>query len=257
VEYIVLARKSYARNLQYRVAHIISTLGSAVFGFVMVAVWQGAAGSAGGVGEYTVRDLVLWVTFAQTVFNFFETDAGLNIQSAVRSGNVSTELLRPVDFFTYVMSREAGQQFYRLIYRCIPIYVIYAVTVGYHVPSLQSIPWLFVSVSLSLYVGLCINYLVGIASFWTTDIRWAHAAHWTLLNSVSGLAVPADLLPGVLGRVAPCLPWAVLAHWPCRIYLGLSGVEGLLWPVFWAAALTILCRFLTSAARAKLEVQGG
>lgn len=253
----MLARKSFRRNLQYRVAHLISTFGSAIFGFIMIAIWRGAAGPAGGLQEYSVQDLVLWVAFGQTLFNLIQTDTGLNIQLAVRSGNVSIELMRPVGYFQYVISREAGQQLYRFLYRCIPIYLLYSLTVGYRLPSLKASLLLLPSLLLALYIGLCINYLVGISSFWTTDIRWAHGLHFTFVSAVSGLQIPSDLLPGFIGRVAPYLPWASLVHYPNRIYLGFEGVSALIVPAFWAFILTLLCRLLTHTAKRKLEVQGG
>ncbi len=255
--YWLLASKTYRRNLQYRVAHLVDTLGSAIFGYINIYIWVAAAGPIGHVGSYNVQQLVLWAAFGQVVYNFVHWTTGLNIQLAVRSGDISLELLRPIDFFSYVISRQAGEHLYALFYRAIPLYLLYAVTVGYHIPSLAALLLLLPSLGLALYVALCLGYLEGLASFWTTDIRWVSYFNMVFLIAASGMQVPVDLLPGFLGRLLPLAPWAALAHYPNRIYLGLQGWEALFVPAIWAVLLTCICRGLTNMARRHLEVQGG
>ncbi len=255
--YWLLAVKTYRRSLQYRAAHLVNTLGSAIFGYIMIYIWLAAAGPAGGVGAYSTRQLVLWAAFGQVLYNFTAWSSGLNIQLSVRSGDVSLELLRPIDFFSYVISREAGEHVYALLYRSGPLLALYAITVGYVIPPLSSLLLLVLSLALGLYVALCLGYLEGMASFWTTDIRWASYFNLVFLTAASGIQMPVDLLPGLLGRALPYLPWSAIAHYPNRIYLGLQGVTALLLPALWAVLLTVLCRELTDLARRRLEVQGG
>lgn len=232
-------------------------MGSAIFGYINIYIWLAAAGPVGQVGKYTVQQLVLWAAFGQVMYNVVHWAAGLNIQLAVRSGDVSLELLRPIDFFNYVISRQAGENLYALIYRAIPLYLLYALTVGYHMPSLPSLVLLIPSIALAIYVALCLGYIEGIASFWTTDIRWISYLNMVFLVSATGMQVPADLFPGFLGRVFPLAPWAALAHYPNNIYLGFQGWQALLIPAIWAVLLTLICRGLTTMARRHLEVQGG
>lgn len=255
--YWLLVSKTYRRNLQYRVAHIMDTLGSAIFGYINIYIWIAAAGPIGQVGKYTVAQLVLWAAFGQVMWNVVHWAPGLNIHLAVRSGDVSLELLRPIDFFNYVISRQSGENLYALIYRGIPLYLLYAFTVGYHIPPLPSLALLVPSLVLAIYVALCIGYIEGIASFWTTDIRWITYFNMVFLVSATGTQIPVDLLPGFLGQLLPFAPWAALAHYPINIYLGFQGWQALLVPAIWAILLTLVCRGLTAMARRHLEVQGG
>jgi ABC-2 type transport system permease protein len=255
--YWLLLTKTYRCNLQYRMAHLVNTLGSALFGYINIYIWVAAAGPTGQVGNYSVQQLVLWAAFGQVMYNFVHWTTGLNIQLAVRSGDVSLELMRPVDFFSYVISRQAGENLYGLVYRSAPLYLLYAVTVGYRIPPLPSLLLLIPSLALALYVALCLGYLEGLSSFWTTDIRWISYFNMVFLTGASGIQVPVNLLPGFFGRVLPYAPWSALAHYPNYIYLGLQGWEALLIPALWAALLTCICRGLTNKARRHLEVQGG
>jgi len=183
---------------------------------------------------------------------------GLGIPEAVRTGAVSLEMLRPVDFHLLVISRELGTVGYNAWFRSLPLALVFAFAVGVHVPQrLTTYPLLVCAVLLSVYLGLCQQYLVGISSFWTVQARWA----WQLVNTcqmvLSGFMVPIDLLPPPFSHLARVLPFAPLLNDPARIYLELSGAEALAWPAIWAVLLTLICRHLTAKARRRLEVQGG
>lgn len=255
--YYLLGQKTYRRNLQYRMAHILDNMGSAIFGYIMMFIWLAAVGPQGVLGRYSAQQLVYWIAFGQVMWNVTAVAQGLNIQLAVRSGDISLELLRPIDYFFYVISREAGQQLYALIYRSLPIFLLYIFTVGYHSPSFTSVILLIPALSLAVYNALCLSYLVGILSFWTTDVRWAHYLNNTMMIAASGIQIPVDLLPGFVGITTPLMPWAAIGHYPSLIYLEFAGAEALLLPAIWAGVLTLLCRGLTRLARTKLEVQGG
>lgn len=257
--YLLSAKKVFRRNLQYRAAHMVNNVASAIFGFIYIAIWQGAAGGSAGVGDYDATTLARWVAFNQVIlWVAVFLPHGLGIPDAVRSGSVSLEMLRPLDYHLFVISRELGTVWYNACYRCLPLALVFALAIGWHVPQrLATYPLLLCAIALAVYIGICQQYLVGISAFWTIQARWA----WQLTNAcqiaLSGFMVPIDLLPAPFDALARLLPFAPLHHDPARIYLELDGARALAWPLFWAVALTLICRSLTHKARRKLEVQGG
>jgi ABC-2 type transport system permease protein len=253
----LLATTSFKRHLQYRGANLLATVGVVIVGFIEIAIWRAAAGPSGGLKAYSIDQLILWLAFGQAMFTLIQADTGLNIPQSIQTGAVATDLLRPAHYFAYVLTRETGTQLYFFLYRSIPVFLVYSLVVGYHLPTLPQSLLLIASVLLGLYVALCLHFLVGMSAFWTVDVRWTQSVHFSMISIVSGTQIPADLFPGVIGRIAPYLPWASLAHWPARIYLGMSGAKALLPQAAWALALTVICEMTIRTARHKLEVQGG
>jgi len=256
--YVVAGAKGFRRNLQYRGAHMVNNLASMIFGFVYIAIWQAAA-RQGGSGEYSSQMLVWYMAYSQSILwvTTFMT-AGLGVQLAVRSGAVALEMMRPVNFFLLTVSRELGSLVYNLFFRSLPIAAAFALAVGFYVPQ-GALVWLWSLIALILgaWVGVCTVYLVGIASFWTWQINWAHTLLYSLNLLLSGYMVPLDLMPSWLELPAKYLPFAAKSYYPVRIYLGLSGPEALLLPGIWAVVLTLVCLGITRLARRRLEVQGG
>lgn len=256
--YLVAGAKGFRRNLQYRGAHMVNNVASMIFGFVYIAIWQAAA-RQGGSGDYTPQTLVWYMAYSQTILwvTTFMT-AGLDIQVRVRSGAVALEMMRPVSFFLITVSRELGSLVYSFFFRSLPIAAAFALAVGFYVPRGDWVwLWIFLSVILGAWVGVCLVYLVGMSSFWTWQINWCHNLHYSINLLLSGYMVPLDLMPPWLEQPARLLPFAARSYYPVRIYLELSGPEALIVPALWAVALTLICLGVTRLARRRLEVQGG
>ncbi len=255
--YLTLFRKAYRKNLQYRAAHMINNFASAIFGFVYIAIWQSAT-SQGGIGPYNAETMTWYIACTQGLLwiTTFLTH-GLGVPEAIRTGAVSLEMMRPVGFFGYIMSREAGHTYYNLWYRTVPLIVIFVITVGMRIPAPADIPALIIAIVIGSYTGLCLAYIVGLVAFWTIEVRWAHYLNHSLVFSIGGSMIPIEMLPGFLGPLGLALPFSSLVYYPTRIYLGLARFDALVVPTVWAVLLTVLCLSMTRAARRRLEVQGG
>lgn len=257
--YVNLARTGYMRNTQYRWSHMINNVASSIFGFIYISLWTAVAPESSAITPYTRTTMTAFVVLAQ-VFAYVSAflPAGLGIHTAVRNGDIALQMSKPVPFFALVLARETGNLAYQVLFRAIPIALVLGLAVGFPPPaSLLRLILTIPSLLLGGYVGLTIVYTVGISSLWTLEIRWAHWLYWSIITLFSGGWVPSDLLPGVLGEIAPYLPFASQLFYPIRIYLGLSGAEALLVPLVWAGVMTLWCQWLTRLALQRVIVQGG
>src|SRR5690606_22831188 len=83
--YILSAAKAYRRHLQYRAAHVVNNVASAIFGFMYIAIWQAATGGTAATGDYEATNMARWVAFNQVMLwaAVFLTN-GLGIPETVR-----------------------------------------------------------------------------------------------------------------------------------------------------------------------------
>ncbi|MFD2371243.1 ABC transporter permease [Brevibacillus sp. GCM10020057] len=251
--------KSYRRNLQYRLSHFVNNLASSIFGLVFIAIWEGVLKGKQAPGPYDAQTMAHYIAAVQSVLWITAfLSPGLNVQVGVRSGAVSLDLLKPVHYLWYVLSQEAGRIAYNACYRSVPVALILGLAVGFfHPASLLTYGWAALSLLLGAYIGLLLFYHAGISSFWTTEIRWVHYILITLLFGLGGQMIPVDLMPGVMGMIASCLPFAAVISRPVTIYLELAPTSEIWTQAAWALALTGSALFLTRCARRKLEIQGG
>jgi len=257
--YLHVGRTGYMRNVAYRWSHMLNNVASAVFGFIYIALWQAVAPAASATDPYTRSTMTSMMVLAQ-IFAWLTTflPHGLGIQSGIRTGAIALEMARPVPYFPMVLAREAGNLAYQALYRAAPLALVFALTVGIPRPAsaahlLLTLP----SLLLGAYTGLTLVYTVGMSALWTTEIRWAHWTYYSLVTLLSGGWIPADMLPGWLGKAAPYLPFSSQLFHPVRVYLGMASPGVVLVQLAWAAAMTLWCCWLTDRALRRVVVQGG
>jgi ABC-2 type transport system permease protein len=162
-----IVRSSYRRNLQYRLSHLVNNLASAIFGLVYIAIWAGVLAGKEASSPYDIRTMAAYISLCQCVLwvSVF-LSPGLGIQTGVRSGAVSLDLIRPVNYMLYVLSHELGRIAYNACFRSVPIGLVLGIAVGFRLPAHPAV-WLWTALSLCLavYLGLLLFYLVGITSF--------------------------------------------------------------------------------------------
>ncbi len=258
--YAYLARTGYMRNTTYRWSHMLNNLASLVFGFLYISLWQAVAPETAAAGDPYNRATMVNMMIVAQVFAWTNgfLPHGLGIHLTIRDGTIATHMARPIPYFPMIIMREVGNVLYQFLWRGMPIAIMFAFTLGFPRPAsglslLMTVP----SLVLGSYVTMTLLYTVGITSLWTTEVRWAQWLYFTTLTLLSGGWIPADILPGWLGKVAPYLPFASQMYYPVRIYMGLSDPSGLLVQVAWAVAMTVWCLWITHRAQARIVVQGG
>lgn len=256
--YFTLASKAYARNLQYRGAHMVHNLASAMFGFMYACIWIGL-GKDHPLGEYGTQGMVNYIAFTQACLwiTSFITN-GLGIPQSVRTGQIALDLMRPVHLFSHMMAREWGQIAYQFIFKSIPIYLLYFFIFSLQIPN-QWTAVLYTVLGLlgASYLSICINYLIGVSALWTMESSWLYWANSALINLLAGFFIPLEWLPGPLENLAWLSPYPYLLYVPTTIYLG-NGSGSALWgTLLWCVLMTACCLLATRLLRRKVEVQGG
>lgn len=256
--YFTLASKAYARNLQYRGAHLIHNLASAMFGFIYASIWIGV-GDHASLGTYGIQGMVSYISFTQAalwVTSFISN--GLGIPQSVRTGHISLDLMRPIHLFSHLMAREWGQIAYQFIYKSIPIYLIYVLVFSLQLP-MQWTTYCLTALSLvgASYLAICMNYLIGISALWTTESSWLYWGNHALINLLSGFFIPLEWLPNGLEKLAWISPYPYLLYVPTSLYLERGDISWLGGTLIWCVLMTGVCLLATRVVRRKVEVQGG
>ena len=256
--YLVLFRKTFYQQFQYRMASLINNFGSLVFATMYLAIWQGTLGDHRQVAGLDSLDMARYIAFAQSLL-FLTTflPRGFGISDAVRTGAIAMDLLRPSNFFVYHLAQCFGYQIYNLLFRSLPVFLIFWWAFGLPPFHWATLPLLLFSVLIAMYLGFLLQYFVGIAAFWTNSIRWAFIVQYTLIMTFSGNFVPIPAMPGWMATFGAYSPFAGLHYYPIMTYLGHPSSEGVWVPLLWCGLLTAAALWLTKRARAKMEVQGG
>jgi viologen exporter family transport system permease protein len=257
-----LARRGYRRHAAYPGATWAGVFTNTVFGLITAYVFLAVFRERETVGSYDARDAVTYVWLAQGLLMTVYLWGWHEVALRVRSGDVATDLQRPLDLQAYWLAQDLGRAVYHGIFRGVPPFLVGALVFDVLVPRDPDV-WLafLVSVTLAVVVSFGFRFLWNLAAFWVLDFRGVSVLASVASAFFSGQYVALAFYPEWLKVLAWSLPFAAMIQAPIEVFLGhVRGVElaGLLaLQAFWAVALLLLGRALLGAGLRKLVIQGG
>lgn len=259
--YLALSRASYRRQRAYGAANIAGLLTNGFFGvvrsFVFIALYRARPVAEG----YDLMDALTYVWISQSLIMPVYMWGWQEIALTVRTGDVVTDLSRPLNYFGYWLSRDLGRALYHILFRMAPTILLGLLI--FHIELPGGTGWLLFSVGLllAIVVSFCMRFIVNLSAFWLSDIRGVNGMMMLTINLLSGFIVPVEFLPSWLRAAAELLPFASIIHVPVQLFLGrAAGLEalGLIGgQLAWAAVLGAGAAVTLRAAWRKLVIQGG
>lgn len=222
---------------------------------VLAGLWRAAAHANGGsVAGYGAGALTWYIaaTEAATVaLNIRMID---EIGSAVGSGEVATELLRPASVLAVRVSTELGRALPRLAACAVAGALVAALTSG-GPPRVAGLALAVPSLVLAVACNIVAQHAFAAAAFWLRDAGSTWFLYQKLVFVLGGMLIPLEALPSWLQRVALVLPFRAMAYAPARLASGHVEPGLLVEQMAWLAATAATAAF--GAGERRLQVVGG
>lgn len=216
-------------------------------------------------GGYDVNDAITYAWLGQAMIMTVMIWGGgtpADLAERIRSGDVASDLYRPVGLLGWYVAGDLGRAAYHLITRGVAPTVVGAILFDLKWPdSPAAVIGFAASIPLAVLVSFGLRFLVACTAFWLLDATGPSTIALVLAVFFGGLTVPLVIFPGWLRDVAMALPWAAFLQIPADIWLGkrtgLALVEGLGLQALWAGVLLAMCAAVLRIATRKVVVQGG
>jgi len=263
IVYLEFAKKSFQRQLQYRSANyagfIVNTFFFMVRSYVFMALYE----NRGVVAEYNMVEAITFTGVTQAmimvvgIFGSF-TEIG----NAVKTGEVATDLMKPVDYQFFTLSRQLGRSLYFFLFRGLPIFMVMVIFFPWQPPvSVLALILFLISLVFAASISFSFSFMIGLSAFWLMDIRGIAGIVMGSSILLSGFLVPISFFPGDFGKICEYLPFVGQSYVPVAIYLGkYTGIHilnMLIRQVIWTFILIIIGRIFMSLAIRKVVIQGG
>jgi ABC-2 type transport system permease protein len=257
----------FVAGIRRQSSYLAATLGGLVanvtFGLLKASVLLAAVAASGGsLASYNAAQMSAYVWISQGLLGSVNLSGRSEFAERVKSGDVTSDFLRPVDVQVAVLVNELGKGVFAFLPRGVPTVAIGLFTLE------MAYPTSFTMLSLgaaSLVVGLVLSYgcafLVGVAGFWLVETRGIAVLYMALSGFLSGLYVPIWVFPEWLQHVAQATPFPSIMMTPTDILstrvVGMEALTLFAIQLFWLGVVTAGGAMLIRAGRRKLEVQGG
>lgn len=261
--YLQFARLAFQRRAAYRLANwtgvAVNVFFLLVHSQVLLAFFRARPGALG----WTPYEAVLYFAASEAllmVVGIFP-DYRYNLAERIRTGEVVTDLARPVTLLYRELAERYGTALYYLIARFPPVYLTGLLLYGVAPPLRLEICLFPVSLVLAIGVSAGLWY-VACSSAYFRDTAIGELSALVFVNTVlGGMVVPLDFYPDWLRTIADFLPFRATLYTPVALLTGkLSGFAlafGLLHQTVWLGALVALSLAIESRGTRRLATQGG
>lgn len=263
--YAVVAASGFRRHATYRVATAAGVFTNTVFGFILAYTYIALWDERPQLGGYDLSQALTYVWLGQALLMTCALMGGGfedELIERIRTGDIAIDLYRPADLQLWWLAGDLGRAAFHLLGRGIVPMVLGSLAFDLVMPA-SPLTWLafLLAVTLGVVVSFAVRFLVALSAFWLMDGAGVMQICWLSALFFSGMLLPLNLFPGVLGEVARALPWSSLLQIPADVFLGRHTGWDLLgayaFQAGWALALLAAGRLLQSVATRRVVVQGG
>lgn len=257
-----LTRLSFQRQLSYRTANLAGLTTNFFFALLRSAVLIALYGVQTTVNGVSLQGAVTYTGLVQALIAFISLFSWYELMNSVYSGEVATDLLKPMNYFSYWMALDLGRAIASLLVRGITLMVGFALFFKISLPSTPE-QWLllFLALIFAWAVSFAWRFLVNLAAFWTPNAlgigRFLYGISWIL----TGFVMPLRFMPEWFQRAAYLTPFPSMINAVVEIYLGIltgpAAALALLTQLGWFFGLALLGQVILRAGLRMLVIQGG
>ena len=252
---------SFRQQLIYRGATVGGLVASVLFGVLGASVYGAVYAARGGapVGPLDRESALTYVWLAQALLVPTMVWGSWEIATAIRSGDVAVDLIKPFSFVGYWLSRDIGRAIAAVLFRFTPTVALGVALYPIAVPDGIG-RWLVFGLGLwgAVATSFAVRFLVNMVSFWWNDVDGLRILQVTIVGLLSGFLMPLDFYPVWLRVTQNALPFRGIVMTPIDLWLGHGDpVHLLLAQLGWLAVLLPVASWMFRRAVREMVVQGG
>jgi ABC-2 type transport system permease protein len=257
-----IARRGYRRYAAYPAATWAGVLTNTVFGFLQAYILLSLFATRDEIGGYDATDTITYVWLTQAMIGAVAVFGWVDVAERITSGDVATDLARPVHPLRAGLAFDYGRAIYQVIFRGLPPLAVGAIVFDLEAPG-SPVVWtaFLVSVVLAIALSFAFRVIYNLSAFWLLDFRGPMLIAVTVSLFLSGFVVPVRFFPEWLETFANATPFPSMVQRPIDVFVGKAeGMElvgTLAVQAAWSAALFAGAYALFAVGTRRLVVQGG
>lgn len=220
--YAQIIKNTISEYLVYRLNFILWRVRMSIRLLVIYFLWQAIFQNRGIIYGYDRSQMMTYILLSQVVGTFVQSTKTQDVGNEIQQGNLTNWLLRPINYFQYLISRDIADKLLNLCFACMEITLISMILrpqLALPQDPLRIIMFIF-AVIIGVCLFFCLSLLLGLFSFWTFE-SWAPRFLFIMISEfLSGGLFPLDILPPLIYKSLLILPFPYLLYFPLEIFIG-------------------------------------
>lgn len=260
-KYVKIFYIGLQQTLQYRVKVLINIVVGFVPVFIQIFLWLAIYASVEyrEIDGLSYRDMVSYLILALIINNYLASgSADRMIGEDIKEGTLSRFLLKPINNWGYYLSSNLGASLFYLVCIFSPILIFFEVFI-YNGKSAATILLCMIALFQAYLLYFMFNYIVGLISFWMTNVSSLFYIKDMLIGFIAGKVLPLGFFPESFIKVSNYLPFQYMVYFPIKSFLiddQQVVVRGLIIQLIWLTILSFVAFILWKAGIRKYNSVG-
>ena len=259
---LAIVKTAWARGLTYRFTVVMFRLSDVVELVAQLVIWMAVFGTRDVVSGYQQNEMITYVIIGYTAHVMTRNFLNQAVSDDIEKGTLSQFLVKPMQYISYIMTREVGRNGLTWTFSVIT-QVIFIALFWKHIllpASFAALGIILVMMALVVVINLFISFLVGCIAFWTVETMGAQVFLQALRRMFAGNFFPLNLLPVGFVTASFLLPFSYSFFVPMQLYLGKMSIQqgliGVGVEVVWLVILYGITKFVWSRGMRAYESVG-
>ncbi len=222
-KYSALLRITITQNLINRAETLLWLILDIFPVLISIAIWSSIFQSHATIQGQTLPQLLtyfLMITFLSELVN---THFEENWIEEIRYGKIDFYFIKPLRFFSYVITRFLARQLFAFLLFLLPFSVTLGVIMKiYHlsfaIPSFIQLVLLLGFLLLGLCFNALLSFLIMLSAFWLEEANGITHFKWIIVQIFGGMIAPLTFYPKWLQTIAHYLPFQFVYAYPAMLF---------------------------------------
>lgn len=265
--YFAYFKMKFLNEIQYKIAALAGIATQFAWGGMYIMLYTTFLAN-GSSSDYTIQQMSTFLWLQQALLMLFNSwTVDKEIFEECESGQISMELIRPINLYSIWHARTFGKKVAATFLRMFPIIIICSLPfLGEYklTPPVNIGAFIVFVITLMLSALILMSFimLMYIVVMRNVSSKGVHLIFRIIIDFFSGATIPIAFMPDILVNILKYTPFYYMQNVPFNIYIGyISSPEEIakiiLIQIIWLIVLTTVGKKIMNNQLKKVVVQGG
>jgi|GEM_PF-292086 len=208
----------YQSNKKYQMNNMMTILSTFIAVSIQYYIWLFVEKTNG----IRTEQIIIYTMFALTLSSVLPMFSAADFMNRIiLKGTIANYLQRPQLPFFVNVAVQLGNTWYKIVYRIIPIWVIYIFFFRINIfEEMDSLFWALLSLTLSWILAMILGHVIGLFSTFLMSINGTKSLLSGCLLLFGGGVLPIDIYPEFLRKFVLKLPFVAIQYFPSAMLSG-------------------------------------
>ncbi len=249
-KYWLVVKNTWSEALTYRLNFMMWRIRVVLQFLTLYFLWLAILPKNTNIAGYDQRLILTYIICAWFVSAIVFSTRTADIGEEINHGNLSNNLIRPINYFLYWFSKDLGDKAMNISFSIVEIALAFFILQPSIFIQTKMIYLFFaiLAIVIATLIYFYISTLLGFLGFWTPETWAPRFILFVLVGFVAGEVFPLDILPHQIMNVLQFSPFTYLIYFPIKIYLGQLNItqifQGLSIATIWAGIFYLFTKYI-------------